>query len=57
MVKYIYNHEQAYYYMSRGVLPIDKPKINPKTNNIYFIFGTEETKQVYDEWCKRTNNK
>ncbi|UBK64727.1 hypothetical protein [Clostridium perfringens] len=49
---YIYNWQQAYFYMQNGVMPLERPAVNKVTGKIYFVFGSEETKEVYDKWCR-----
>jgi hypothetical protein len=53
MKKYIYNLEQAYFYIENKVRPILPPKLHNKTNHIFFIFNTEETEEVYKLWCEQ----
>ena len=53
-IKYIYNMEQAYFYIEKGVKPLGKPEVNPKTNKIFFKFNFDDTKEVYDLWCKKS---
>lgn len=53
---YIYNLKQAYFYIANGVEPIGTPGINKRTGKVYFVFGAEETKEVYDTWCRNNNN-
>lgn len=49
---YIYNFEQAYFYIENGVRPLSIDKHN-KTGNIYFKFNKETTRKVYDTWVTR----
>ena len=49
---YIYNEEQAFFYIERKLRPIDKG-VNPKTNKIWYKFNRELTKPLFDEWCSR----
>ncbi|HFD2033484.1 TPA: hypothetical protein ACF2DD_002061 [Clostridium perfringens] len=51
---YIYNYEQAYFYISSGVFPINRPEIHPTTNKVYFTFNWNDVQEVYKIWC---NNK
>lgn len=51
--RYIYNLDQAYFYIQNGVIPISVPKINPSTGKVYFTFGDVETREVYSRWCTR----
>ncbi|MDZ5038209.1 hypothetical protein GNF78_13355 [Clostridium perfringens] len=48
---YIYNWQQAYFYMQNGVIPLERPGVNKSSGKVYFVFGAEETKEVYDKWC------
>ena len=52
----IVNILQATAYMNNDVLPIDiyvsKDRQSDK-NILVFLFSREETKEVYDLWCKR----
>ncbi|EGT0683774.1 hypothetical protein [Clostridium perfringens] len=48
---YIYNWQQAYFYMKNGVMPLERPGVNKSSGKVYFIFGAEETKEVYSKWC------
>lgn len=50
--RYIYNLEQAYFYIQNGIKPIDIPKEHYRTKKIYFTFSEEQTRDVYDKWCK-----
>ena len=51
---YIYNYEQAYFYMVEcGIKPLERPGINPNTNTIYFVFEKEEPRRAWDKWCNR----
>ena len=50
---YIYNLEQAYFYIREGVKPVYIDK-NDKTGNIYFQFIREETRTPYDKWLKNS---
>ena len=49
---YIYNVEQARFYISKGINPIDVG-IHKKTKKAYYVFGYYETKEVWNEWCTR----
>lgn len=52
----ILNARQAAFYWIKGVKPQDVyPTLNYKTEEpvIAFVFSREETKEVYNEWCKR----
>ena len=48
--RYIYNWEQAYFYMKNGVMPIERPQIHFETGNIFFVFNDESTIHVYKKW-------
>lgn len=49
--RYIYNWEQAYFYMSHGIMPIERPQVHFKTGNIFFVFDNKTTEKVYSLWC------
>jgi len=51
-VVYIYNREQASYYMSQGIMA-KATGVHPKTKRIWYMFGFNETSKVYDQWCLR----
>ncbi|TDP52290.1 hypothetical protein [Aminicella lysinilytica] len=51
--KYIYNPLQAKFYINNGAIVIDTG-INQNTGKIYWVFGFNETKEVYQLWL---NNK
>ncbi|MCD3254365.1 hypothetical protein [Clostridium botulinum] len=53
--RYIYNWQQAYFYMENGVMPIERPQKHFETGNIFFVFDNEETQKVYDKWCENQN--
>jgi hypothetical protein len=53
---YIYNPEQASFYISRGVKLLDTG-INKRTNKIWFKFGYYESSDAYFEWCTRSRTK
>lgn len=53
MRRYIYNWEQAYFYMENGVMPVERPGVHPTTGNIYFVFDNDSTKEVYVKWVYR----
>lgn len=49
---YIYNWEQAYFYMKNGIMPLERPGVHPN-GNVYFVFSDEDTKEVYNKWCNK----
>lgn len=51
-VVYIYNPEQASYYMSKGIIA-KATGIHPTTKRVWYKFGFNETSDVYQEWCTR----
>lgn len=53
---YIYNWQQACFYIQNGLNPIESPGFNKKSGNIYFIFERKATKPLFDMWCKRKEN-
>ena len=52
-VKYIYNIQQAKFFIKYGVVCIDTG-INPSTGKVYWAFGYDECQDAYREW---NNNK
>ncbi|MCI1958988.1 MAG: hypothetical protein LKJ25_05110 [Clostridia bacterium] len=50
--KYIYNPQQAKYYIEHGVLPLDVD-IHYRTHRKFWVFDTEATAEVYDMWCEK----
>ncbi len=49
---YIYNPEQANFYISKGVNP-ESTGIHPKTRRVWYKFDYNKTLEVYSEWCNR----
>jgi len=49
---YIYNPQQASFYISNGVSPLDTG-VNIKTGKVWYKFGYYETLEVYSRWCTR----
>lgn len=52
----ILNVYQATYYISRGVLPVDlysSADYRTGEPRLVFLFNREESKDIYDAWCKR----
>lgn len=48
--KYVYDLKQAYFYIQHGVLPIEEPQVHCKTKRVFFVFGYNDTKEVYSKW-------
>lgn len=44
----IVNYKQASMYIKQGIKPIDLYY----TDTLVFVFNRNETKEVYDKWCK-----
>lgn len=53
---YIYNYQQAYYYISRGAIPIAKPEVHNTTKRVYFTFNYDDVQELYHEWCNNIRN-
>ncbi len=51
--KYIYNLDQAYFYIQNGVRPIETPQKHFTTNKIFFVFDFNATQKVYEKWCNQ----
>jgi len=50
---YIYNWEQAYFYMVEGhIRPIERPQVHFSTGKIFFVFDDKETENIYARWLK-----
>lgn len=47
---YIYNLDQAYFYIRKGLNPIYPPNVNSKSKMIYFVFDKKESNPIYTEW-------
>lgn len=50
--KYIYNPQQAKYYIEHGVLPLDVD-IHYRTHRRFWVFSKEATEEVYSMWCEK----
>ena len=52
--RYIYNWEQAQFFIQEGckVIEIGKHK---KTNNTYFVFYNGDIQEAFKKWNKRNN--
>lgn len=50
--KYIYNHEQANFFMEFGCRCIGTG-LHRKTNTIFWIFNYDECQPAYIEWLNR----
>ena len=49
---YIYNPEQASYYMSQGITA-KATGVHPTTKRVWYKFSFEQTSIVYEKWCTR----
>ena len=51
--RYIYNLQQAYFYIREGLTPIDEGK-NLKTNKRFYKFkDSENLQQIFRKWCNK----
>ncbi|MGL5327894.1 MAG: hypothetical protein ACRDD7_01410 [Peptostreptococcaceae bacterium] len=50
--KYIYNHQQANFYMEKGVRCVGTG-VNPTTNCVYWVFYTKDSQLAYEQWCAK----
>lgn len=48
---YCYNLRQCSYYMQNGIKPLSQGR-HPVTGRRWYCFSYQETKEVYDKWCK-----
>lgn len=51
---YIYNTEQAYFYIKQGLEPIWVDK-HTTTGKIYFVFNKKESNSIYTKWLSMRN--
>ena len=51
-LKYIYNIDQADYYIKEGCIVLGTGRHN-QTKNVFLIFNLEETQSAYEKWCKK----
>lgn len=49
---YIYNPDQAAFYISKGIKVLDTG-IHPVTKKVWFKFGYYDSSEAYFEWCER----
>lgn len=49
---FIYNLDQAYFYIRNGVNPVYIDK-HERTKNVYFQFIKDATNSLYTEWLNR----
>lgn len=54
---YIYNLEQAYFYIREGLTPLYPPKENPNSKMVYFTFDKGESNPIYTKWLYKANKK
>ena len=50
---YIYNWEQALFYMNNGLKPIQPPAEHRKTKKVFFVFNYYEAQQGFTKWIKK----
>jgi|GEM_PF-1980805 len=48
---YIYNPQQAYFYIEHKVRPLSVG-VHKKTNAVYFVFDREKTRPLYTKWLE-----
>jgi len=51
-LKYIYNIDQADYYIKEGCIALGAGR-HPQTKNVFLIFNFKETQSAYEKWCKK----
>jgi len=54
---YIYNLEQAYFYIREGLTPLYPPKENPNSKMVYFVFNKQDSNPLYTEWLSKAKKK
>lgn len=50
---YIYNLEQAYFYIRRNANPLYPPSINPNSKMVFFTFSKQDTNELYTIWLNK----
>ncbi len=56
----ILNTAQATFYVTKGVLPLDvyaSKDFKNKRDVLVFLFSKDDTRDLYEEWCSRTEKK
>jgi hypothetical protein len=51
---YIYNLEQAYFYIRKGLTPLYPPRENSNSKMVYFVFDKNQSNLIYTEWLSKT---
>jgi len=51
-MKYIYNVDQANYYISEGCRVLGTGR-HHQTKNVFFMFNHNDTQIAYEKWCKK----
>lgn len=54
---FIYNLEQAYFYIREGLTPLYPPRENPNTKMVYFVFNKRLSNPIYSKWLERNKVK
>ena len=49
---YVYNPEQKEFYIDEGCNLVDS-NIHKITKKVFWIFGYEDTQEVYKNWCEK----
>jgi len=50
---YVYNLEQAYFYIREGLTPLYPPKENLNSHMVYFVFNKQESNPLYTIWLSK----
>lgn len=50
---YIYNLEQAYFYIRQGLTPLYPPKRNSNSKMVYFVFDKKQSNPIYTKWLHK----
>ena len=50
---YIYNLEQAYFYIREGLTPLYPPKENSNSKMVYFVFNKHDSNPLYTKWLSK----
>jgi peptidoglycan/xylan/chitin deacetylase (PgdA/CDA1 family) len=54
---YIYNLEQAYFYIREGLTPLYPPRENPNSKMVCFTFDKKESNPIYTKWLGKASKK
>lgn len=53
---YVYNWQQACFYIREGLDTLEPPRIHNVTGNVYFVFDYEKSQPAFNKWMSRKKN-